>query len=94
MRPLAIQISPTYVFAYDNRGEIKRMRKDYDGAIVDYNKAIQLDPKDAYSWNNRGIARRDTGDKAGAIADFKKALEINPNLPSTRQSLQELGEKP
>src|ERR1043166_1527131 len=40
----AIRISPDYVFAYDNRGEIKRMRGEYDAAIVDFNMAIRLDP--------------------------------------------------
>jgi tetratricopeptide (TPR) repeat protein len=74
-----------------NRGMIRLMKNDNAGGIADYNKALEYEPSDAYSWNNRGIAKRDSGDKAGAIADFKKALAINPDLPSTRQSLRELG---
>ena len=90
----AIKVAPTDARGWRNRGMIRLMKYDNAGGIADYDKALEYDPKDAYSWNNRGIARRDTGDKAGAIADFKKALELNPNMPSTRQALQELGEKP
>ena len=72
----AIQIDPKYVFAYDNRGEIKRLRKDYDGAIVDYNKAIQLDPEFVAAYLDRGTAFKEMGNRKSARADFQAVLDM------------------
>ena len=73
---MAIRIAPDYVFAYDNRGEIKRMRKDYDGAIVDYNKAIQLDPEFVAAYLDRGSAFKEMGNRKSARADFQAVLDM------------------
>jgi len=66
--------------AYDNRGNAKKNKGDFDGAIADYNRAIELNPQDAGAYNNRGIAKKNKGDLDGAIADFNRAIELNPRL--------------
>jgi tetratricopeptide (TPR) repeat protein len=71
----AIRISPDYVYAYDNRGEIKRMRRDYDGAIQDFNKAIELDPDFLAAYLDRGTAFKEMGDRNTARADFQAVLD-------------------
>jgi tetratricopeptide (TPR) repeat protein len=72
----AIRISPDYVFAYDNRGEIKRMRGDYDSAIVDYNTAIRLDPDFLAAYLDRGSTFKEMGNRKSARADFQAVLDM------------------
>lgn len=72
----AIRISPDYVFAYDNRGEIKRMRGEYDAAIVDFNMAIRLDPDFLAAYLDRGTAFKEMGDRRSARADFQTVLDM------------------
>lgn len=57
----------------------KHELEDYNGAIVDYNKAIELDPNDGVSYNNKGLTKYQLEDYYGAILDFTKAIELNPN---------------
>jgi tetratricopeptide (TPR) repeat protein len=38
----AIQLNPQYGLAYRNRGNVKRTKGDFDGAIADFNRAIKL----------------------------------------------------
>ena len=50
---------PDWADAYNNRkGETKRLKRDFDGAIADYSKAIELIPTLAIAYNNRGFAKR------------------------------------
>src|ERR1043166_726163 len=72
----AIRISPDYVFAYDNRGEIKRMRGEYDAAIVDFNMAIRLDPDFLAAYLDRGTAFKEMGNRKSARADFQTVLDM------------------
>ena len=51
-----------YYIAFNNRGLAKLGKKDYEGAIKDFNKAISLKNDYAFAFNNRcfciHIARR------------------------------------
>ena len=58
----------------------KKEQNDYDGAIVDYNKAIENNLNYTYAYNDRGIVKYILKDYDGAIVDYTKAIEINPNL--------------
>lgn len=61
-----------------NRGNAKKDKGDYDGAIADYGRAIELAPKFSAAYNNRGIAKKDKGDLDAAITDYDRAIEIDP----------------
>jgi len=61
------------------RGNIWNKKKDYDKAIIDYNKAIEINPKNAELYLWRGNTWYDKKDYDEAIADYSKAIEINPN---------------
>ncbi|WP_373528172.1 tetratricopeptide repeat protein [Nostoc sp.] len=62
-----------------NRGTDKYQRKDYQGAIEDYNQALKINPNYVHAYNDRGRARYALGYKKEAIEDYNQALKINPN---------------
>ena len=49
--------------ALSNRGNIKLVIGDPEGAISDQNKAIDLDPDEVDPYINRGIAEESLGKK-------------------------------
>ena len=56
-----LALEPKTAADYLTRGNARSDRKDYDGAIADYDQAIRLDPKHATAYYNRGIARKAKG---------------------------------
>ncbi len=68
-----IEKYPETGIAYNNRGNVRRDERDFQGAMEDYNRAIGLNYTDAY--NNRGILRNRMKDYGGAIEDFTRALQ-------------------
>jgi len=61
------------------RGNTWNKKKDYDKAIIDYNKAIKINPKNTelYIWiGNTWYNKKDYNK---AIANYNKAIKINPN---------------
>ena len=65
-----------------NQGEEKYAKRDYQGAIADFDRAIELNPNYFNAYIGRGNARDDSGDSRGAIADYDRALKISPNNAS------------
>ena len=68
------------VWAYGNRGDAKRAKRDFAGALADYDRAIEFDPKDPINYVSRGHARFGLRDFDGAIADFNRALAIDSKM--------------
>ncbi len=68
------------IWYYMERGETKSELGDFDGAIVDYDKAIELKPKYAIAYHNRGLAKEALGQHDAAKVDFEKAKEIDPEV--------------
>jgi len=67
---------------YLHRGEERAGKKDYNGAIADYNMALQLKPDYAEAYNDRGHAYYWKGSHDKAIADFTRAIELRPKYPN------------
>ncbi len=63
-----------------NRGNAYVAKKQYDLAIVDYNRLIALTPGSAYAFFARGYAHAGKGLHSRSIPDFTKALELDPKL--------------
>ncbi|HEV2666557.1 MAG TPA: tetratricopeptide repeat protein, partial [Blastocatellia bacterium] len=59
-----------------NVHRIEKERRDFDGAMADFNKALELNPKDVLASYQRGVMRFERGDNDGAISDFDKAIEL------------------
>ena len=51
-------------------GNAKRNLNDFDGAILDQNRALYFDPLYADGYFNRAIAKFKKGDFDGAINDY------------------------
>jgi aspartyl protease family protein len=71
--------------AHKNRGDAYYNKKDYDGAIADYNEAISLDPSQVLTHHvlayvNRARSYFDKKDYDRAIADYSEAIKIDPKL--------------
>ncbi len=75
---------------YIARGETRRLLKNYQGALADYNEAIKLlsssnshflfDSSDlASAYSKRGIVRYQLKDYQGAIADYNEAIKLQPD---------------
>ncbi len=72
-----ITIDSTYAFYYSSRGEVKKLKKDYVGAIADFSKAISIKPDNA--WLHFGRARikdQFLNDVDGALKDYSEAISI------------------
>ncbi|WP_269625225.1 tetratricopeptide repeat protein [Prochlorococcus marinus] len=62
-----------------NRAQDKFEVANYEGAIIDYNKALGLSPTEiSLVYSMRGNAKRNSGDFEGAISDQNKALDFDP----------------
>jgi len=75
-------LEPNNASILSNRGDAKRMLKDYEGALEDFDKAHVLEPNNAYILSNRGDAKRMLKDYEGALEDFDKAHVLEPNNAS------------
>jgi tetratricopeptide (TPR) repeat protein len=59
----------------------KSERRDYPGALADYDRAIAIAPDYAEAYNNRGnLKSQHFQDAAGGFADYDRAIAIEPKL--------------
>ena len=64
-----------------NYGDYYLDKREYDKAILQYQKAIKIQPDLSEAYSNLGIAFSKKGDKKNALAAFGQALELKPDLP-------------
>jgi len=62
--------------AFLKQGNARYTKKDFRGAIADYNEAIRLKPDDADPYYGRGLIKKERGEKQEALADFRKVAEL------------------
>jgi CheY-like chemotaxis protein len=63
--------------------------KDYQGAIVAFDRALEIDDTLPHVWNDRGVCYRELGDYTNALKSCLRAVELAPESP---QCLFTLGE--
>jgi len=66
--------------SYHQKADEKYEKRDFAGAIVDYDKALRLNPKAANLYHSRGCAKLSMFDYEGAIADYNEAIRLNPKV--------------
>ena len=59
-------------------GNIHLQAKEYERAIVAYERAIALKPDYALAWNNRGAALEALNQTKEALKSYSQALQFNP----------------
>ena len=60
------------------KGVACQLKRRWDEAIDEYNKAIEINPEYACAYNARGHAYYIKGQYDKAISDFTKAIKLNP----------------
>ncbi len=58
---------------------LKRMLKDYEGALEDLDKADVLEPNNTSTLNNRGDVKMMLKEYQGALEDLDKVDVLQPN---------------
>src|SRR5208282_2631252 len=74
----AVELNPDDGFSHQIRGEAEVMLKNYNDALLDFDKAIELTPQAAEAYAGRGSLKVLAHDFDGANADLEKALQLNP----------------
>lgn len=62
-------------------------KKQYDAAVLGWQKAVSLDPDDARAHNNYGIALAGAGKVNDAVEEYRKSLSLNANSSQTENNL-------
>ena len=75
------ELTLTPYYAWNNRGNARMDKRDFDGAIEDCSRAIEIDPEYVRAWNNRGIAQLRKNNRNEALKDFTRTIELDPNNP-------------
>jgi tetratricopeptide (TPR) repeat protein len=63
--------------AYANRGLARYRKGDWEGAIVDCDRALAINPGLDEAYSNRGAIRWAMGDLDGALTDLDQAIRTN-----------------
>jgi tetratricopeptide (TPR) repeat protein/predicted aspartyl protease len=79
-RPVPPPMETADADALARRAAASATRRDYLGAIADYDRAIALDPKVPGLYLERAKARLRTGDKPRASEDLARALQLKPDF--------------
>lgn len=77
----AISINDKVALFHSNYGEMSRLAKNYQEAIIHGEKAVALDPSSAATHSNLGIAYFDAKDFDRAQACQMRALSLDPKFP-------------
>jgi tetratricopeptide (TPR) repeat protein len=65
--------------AYFTRGSILMMKKKYEQALADFNKAIALNPGYVLAYFNRGYTFLNQQQFDQALKDYSKVIELKPD---------------
>jgi tetratricopeptide (TPR) repeat protein len=83
-----IELQPTNVSAYNNRGNSYELKGDWSRAQSDYTEAIRIGGSSclACAYTNRGNLYADRGDYKDAVTDYTAAIRLNPILADAYDS--------
>lgn len=65
---------------WKDQGNMLLNQKQYEKALVDFDRAISLNANDAWGFGGRGETYRQMGQYEKALADFKRAISLSTNF--------------
>ena len=68
---------------YAIRGRAKAVAGDYEGALLDADRAVSLDNRNIYNFLNRADVRHMRGEREAALADCESAKALDGKNPVT-----------
>jgi tetratricopeptide (TPR) repeat protein len=74
----AIEIDPSFAWAYYGRGLTHYLLKEHELAIRDFDRAMDLGYREAVVFRQRANAFSRKGDVTHALADYKQAIALEP----------------
>ncbi|MBU3700398.1 MAG: hypothetical protein FGM33_10395 [Candidatus Kapabacteria bacterium] len=77
---MAIEGNPRSGMSYLNRGYLRAVSNDVNGALADYTSAMTYCPEYSEAYVNRGVLYQNIQRDADAGVDFKEAVKRNPKL--------------
>ncbi|HMN90555.1 MAG TPA: tetratricopeptide repeat protein [Saprospiraceae bacterium] len=78
----AIEKYERHALAYERRGYVNFVLKNYADALYDYTKSIDINPNNAAPYFGRAFVKMQQDDLVGAIADFDQAVKRSIPLQS------------
>ena len=79
-----IKKNPKNFVLYNLFGAVLANQKNFDKAVINYNKSIEINPDYAEGHNNLGIAFYKFGKFNEAIESYLRAIKIKPNFFKAR----------
>jgi Tfp pilus assembly protein PilF len=79
LKMVSVSTTSNKAKAYVVSGNAKLDRKDYSGALGDYNRALSIDPNYVDAYINRASVKIRVGLQDSAIEDYQIAIKIDPN---------------
>ncbi|GIW77621.1 MAG: hypothetical protein KatS3mg104_2684 [Phycisphaerae bacterium] len=86
----AIELSPDFAEAYNQRAIAHYLAERYEESIADAKKVVKLMPLHFGAWSGLGHAYLALGRLHEAKQAYEKALEVNPHLECVAELVQEL----
>jgi len=83
----ALELKSQLAAVFYDKGADYLDKKDYNGAIAEYNKAIELNPQYINAYLDRGVVYYGLGEYDRAIANYTQVINLNPLDPLAHYNL-------
>ena len=87
----AIELSPSFAFAFYNRSQAHYLAGRFAEALADAGKAAALNENSAAALSLRGLIQEKLGARDAAIADLRRAAALDPGLSQAVDALRRMG---
>ena len=73
-----IRLDPKNASAYNARGAIWHIKREYDKATADFDEAIRIDPRYVNAYGSRGDVWLAKKEYDRAMADYGEVIRLDP----------------
>jgi len=79
-----------HVLAHAGMGNLYRIQKEYDKAIVEFDEVVHIDPRNFKGFLSLGNLYFTSGNIEKAIVNFEKALALDPSAKGLAQDIAQM----